>query len=278
MVTTELPETVVTGVSGFLGSELCRMLVASGQRVLGVSRQPGPDRVTVADYVDCPASEVIVHAAEQPDRGIVNRSGRDYANHAAAVIEALLRRTQHLVYVSSGVVYGDQGEQPFEETAAVHATDAYAESKLRNEALVLSGNGTVLRLANLYGQRMAPSNVLSDIRRQVPGNAALLLRDVSPVRDFLGVGDAAHAVQRTIQRNFRGVLNIGSGVGLSVCAVAELALRVLGQPGRPVQSSQPSSRRSYNVLDIRRAREALDWSPTAPVEGLERFFLHGAVH
>jgi len=96
--------------------------------------------------------------------------------------------------------------------------------------------------------------------------------DGSVVRDYFYVGDLAVAAQlAATTAQSRTVYNIGSGVGRSlndVIAAIEATtgrtLEVHRLPARP--SDAP-----VNILDITRARQALEWSPQVSFEdGLQR--------
>lgn len=271
-----MPGILVTGASGFLGRALHVRLAGDGLPVVAAARRAVPGVLQVPDYMQCPVSDITVHAAEEPDRAKVNAMGAAYVKASARVLKALLARTGWMVYVSSGVVYGDVSESPCCEDAPVLPADIYAQAKLHNERLVLEAGGTVLRLSNLFGVGMSANNVLSDIARQLPGEGPLHVRDQYPVRDFLAVDEAAQATALCLRRGLRGVLNLGSGTGLSVYEVARVALRAAGQDGRAIQSTQPSGRRSVNILNISLARQALGWQPSVAEAALGRFFIIGA--
>lgn len=268
---------VVTGARGFVGAPLVQRLRARGHAVVALSRGEGPGLQQVDDYAQAPDGDVIVHLAEEADRSRAAALGNAHVESAAALLRALVRRAGHVVYGSSGVVYGDQGEPPFAPGRPVEASDCYSASKIRNEGIALDAGATVLRFSNLFGAGMSPNNVLSDIARQLGGSGPLLVRDDTPVRDFLAVDEAADAVAAAVERCPGGVLNVGSGVGLSVRELAELALRAAGQAGREIVATRPAGRRSVNVLDIAETAQVLGWTPQAsPRVRLERFFLDGA--
>ncbi|MEO8525008.1 MAG: NAD(P)-dependent oxidoreductase [Caldimonas sp.] len=263
---------VITGAGGFLGRALGDDLSRLGIPFLALSRRALPGVRQVASYDDAPEAEIIVHLAEACDRASVNHMGDRYADDAYALVDALSNRTRRLVYASSSVVYGDSTEEPLSTDSPLVPTDTYARSKIRNEGRVRDTGGLVLRLANLYGSGMSTGNVLSDIARQIPGNGALRIRDAAPVRDFLSVAEAATAIVLAIRKDAEGVLNIGSGDGLSVGDVARLALKIFGEERRPIESSRPDTRRSINVLDVSATRDRIGWSPVPADVGLTHFF------
>jgi UDP-glucose 4-epimerase len=267
---------VITGASGFLGRAVTTRLASLGFAFTAVSRRCAPGFYNVADYIDTPAGDVLIHLAEEPDRAKVNALGADYFDHSALVVDTLSRRASTIIYVSSGVVYGDANDKPFDTAAVVTPTDGYSRSKVRNEAIALSAGGTVLRLSNLFGFGMSPHNVINDIARQLCRYGPLKVRDDRPVRDFLSANAAADAIALLVKKPVPGILNIGSGVGTSIRELALLALRVVGQEDREIAVTHPASRHSVNILDITETQRLLGWSPNiSPADTLENLFLNG---
>jgi UDP-glucose 4-epimerase len=123
---------------------------------------------------------------------------------------------------------------------------------------------------------MSSKNVITDIARQLHHSGPLKVRDDTPVRDFLSVNAVADAIVLLLNAPCQGIFNIGSGVGTSIRELALLALRVVGQQDRKIAVSQPTLRRSVNILDITETRRRLGWSPiSSPANTLENFFLNG---
>lgn len=253
---------VITGAGGFLGRHVLACLVASGRKVLALSRQRQEGMTMIESYALAPASGFLVHLAEEPDRGKVNQWGSAYVAESNRTIRTLAERFgKNLLYASSGTVYGDKSDRPHGVASSTDATDFYTRSKLMNEAAVVDAGGIVVRLSNLYGPGMSSNNVMSDIVRQIPGNGPIKVRDASPIRDFLHVTDAALAIGLLLQSGFSGIVNVGSGVGMTIESLARLALEVAGEDGREVQSTSPAPLHSANILDISETRRIIDWEP-----------------
>ena len=268
-----MTDIVITGASGFLGRAVRARLATLGLPCVAVSRRNGADLHRVVDYKDTPDGDVLIHLAEEPNRAMVNAQGEAYLDHATAVMRTLVKRAGTVIYASSGVVYGDEGDTPFSPYAAVVPTDLYGRSKAQNEAIVLAAGGTVIRLSNLFGLGMSPSNVISDIDRQLPNTGTLKIRDDTPVRDFLSVSAAADAIVLLSQMVCPGILNLGSGVGLSIRTLALLALSSVGKESRQIVVTHPTARRSVNILDIEETQRRLRWSPgISPLITLRNFF------
>ena len=268
---------VVTGATGFVGRALAAHLETLGLPVTRVTRQSLPGMHQVADYAESPAGDVTIHLAEEPDCSKVNRMGKAYLREASNVVRDLAGRSGRFIYASSGMVYGDENESACTVDMPVIGTDLYSQSKILNEKLVLEAGGAVVRLSNLYGNGMSENTVISDIIKQIPGAGPVRVRDDRPVRDFLYVTDAVRAIGLMVANPCAGVLNIGSGIGTSIRTLAKLALRSVGEEARDIVATQPSSRRSVNILDISETQRVLGWSPDASLEDqLGKFFRNGA--
>lgn len=249
---------VVTGASGFVGQALLSFLLREGVPVTGVTRRLQYGLTAVADYADMPTLEgaVLVHLAQARD---VSSS---FDEGDIELCRALSRRPwRHIVYASSMIVYGDEKVYPRQPDELISATSYYTRGKLECEKIVTNVGGTCLRFSNLYGLGMGSNTVISDILRQIPGVGSLRLRDISPVRDFLWIEDAARCLALACRIMPGGILNVGSGTGMAVGDVARLALKLAGESFRPVVGGASSGRTSCLTLDIMKTRSALNWSP-----------------
>jgi len=267
------PVVVVTGASGFLGARVVAALRQRHANVVPVARRPGAGWTQIDDYAETPPGDVIVHLAEDSDRGRVNKAGEVYAAQVRRTIECLRAKSGHrLVYASSGLLYGDAAERPCRPGDPVQLTDNYARSKRAGELLTLEHTGGVaLRISNLYGPGMSANNVVSTILAQVPGRDDLCVWDDAPVRDFLWIEDAAAAVAAVALGTGTGIYNLGRGQGNAVREVAEVVLALAGQGHRNVCSTRPAGRHSSLVLAIGGTTRGFGWEPTTSLkQGLER--------
>ena len=253
---------VITGASGFIGGALMIQLLKNGFPVTGLSRRKVSGVVTVGNYSDVPQPDgaVLVHLAQ----------GRDTSGSFGGEDIELCRTLsnmpwRHIVYASSAIVYGDAERHPHSPQEPVSATSDYARVKLACEEIVSSVGGTCLRFTNLYGPGMSANTVISDVLHQIPGEGALRLRDVEPVRDFLWIEDAARCLVAACRIMPGSILNAGSGCGIAVGDVARLALDLAGEGLRPVVGAASSGQASYLTLDIIDTRAVLNWMPEVDI-------------
>lgn len=173
---THRPGVLITGASGFLGSEIVRQFADSGS-VLALARQwPAGETVPrnvirrTGDITQ-PASfwpaldgvKTIVHSA-----GLAHQFGRkstrpelfqqvNTQGTEAVMRAAVAANVEHVVLVSSVSVYGG-GSQPTDESCPCRASDPYGNSKLQAEQIAMQiaeATGmrlTVLRMATIFGE------------------------------------------------------------------------------------------------------------------------------
>jgi len=268
---------VVTGASGFIGSALVKSLQADlNFDVIPVCRSNGDhNSILVEDYRDAPIGDVLIHLAENPDRAKVNRLGVKEMEKSVAVLDALMREGhQFVIYCSSAALYGDKGrQQPYLETMPVVASDIYSQLKLLNEKKVVRSGGAVIRLSNVVGPGMAESNVLSDILFQLSDNDPVVVRNSGPVRDFVWVDDVVGGIIKVLKRKGAGIYNIGSGHGVSIHELALLVLEEYGQQNRGIRSVIQPDYQSFNVVNISKMREEMEWVPKTSIRASIRMLL-----
>jgi nucleoside-diphosphate-sugar epimerase len=166
---------LVTGASGFLGSEILRLAHVDNWQLRGLARNPRNDSSGAAmfegDICDRDllrkASEgvtAVIHAAGLAH--VFGSGGRDQhrfnevnASGTANVMEAALDAgVNHVVLVSSVSVYGGYPGTECDETVPCNPRGAYAISKRQAELRAIERAAgsqcslTILRFATLYGE------------------------------------------------------------------------------------------------------------------------------
>ena len=270
------PPIIVTGASGFAARHLLRYLAHQRIAAIALTRRPNAVPVlanvrveTVAVYSDFipPDGGVLVHLAEPPHITSVDAKGQAHIEQMMEQASALLSRNyRRVVYASSATVYGDNSDIPWTpDQPLAESPKVYAQSKLAVERLFLAAGGVVARATNLYGPGMATTTIFADILAQLGKPGPVLIREVTPVRDYLWVGDAAAALTAMALGVQSGIYNVASGSAVSCGDLARMILTLAGEAGREVLASQPAR---YSVLriDIEKTKRDLRWSPAVDLE------------
>lgn len=249
---------LVTGAAGFIGSNLCEMLLDQGYDVRGVDSftdyYPRSMKAANLDtlrrrsgfrFVEADLSrgslppllidvDTVYHLAGQP--GVRASWGPEfsvYLRHNILATQRLLeacrpRALRKFVFASSSSVYGDAESYPTVETARPQPVSPYGVTKLAAEHLceVYRRNFGLpvvsLRLFTVYGPRQRPDMAFSRlVDCALSGATFELLGDGSQTRDFTFVADVNRAMIDAARSDWCGVANIGGGARTSMSAVVE---------------------------------------------------------
>lgn len=254
---------VITGASGFLGKYLVAEFKKRGLSYFGYTRGRHSGLIKVAVYEEVNpinGDSVLIHLA-QPKDANSHSDGQEIQ-----LCEKLFsKKWSHIVYISSALLYGSDKSYPRYPEEPVVPDNEYKKVKLACEILALKRDGTCLRLTNTYGADVQSNTVFGDILGQIPGSGPLVVRDASPIRDFLWVEDAAVCIANAAVFNKPGLFNVGTGSGTSIKDVAKLFLKLSNEEGREVKSTINGRKTSCLILDISKTRSFYDWSPEVDI-------------
>jgi len=196
----ENPRTwLVTGVAGFIGSNILEHLLAIGQRVVGLDNFATGSQANIDEVLALPSSargEFRFILGDIRDLSACRNavSGVDYVLHHAALgsvplslddpaetnsvnvdgfinvlVAARDARVKRVVYASTCAIYGDCAAMPLAETSAGSMLSPYAVSKMANElyaavfqrAYELPTIG--IRYFNIFGPRQDPNGAYAAV-------------------------------------------------------------------------------------------------------------------
>ncbi|WP_092579410.1 NAD-dependent epimerase/dehydratase family protein [Achromobacter sp. NFACC18-2] len=198
---------------------------------------------------------------------------------------AVDKGVKKIVFTSSGgTVYGNPRFTPIPENHPTDPICSYGITKLAVEKYLemfrtLHGlEYQVLRLANPYGERQLTRGnqgvVAIFLGKIIRGECVEVWGDGSSVRDYLHISDVTRALIRSIDPGAtpERVLNIGSGIGVSVNELLESIESVTGRVADRKYLPPRAFDVPSNVLDISAAYRSLGWAPQVPfIEGISRF-------
>ena len=281
---------LVTGATGFIGSQIARALLAQGHTVRA-SERAGASRERLADVAGqiewvtsdvfaasgkdlaalCSGVEMVVHSAwyavpgkylEAPEN-LACVSGTVALTHALA--DAGVKRA---VYVGTCFEYdfdfGWLSETTPNRPASLYAA-AKSSARLMSEQIARAHDIAFCWVRPFY--QYGPHE---DARRLVPYVIDTLLRGEevpltrgAPVRDFLHVADVGSAIAAAATSELKGIVNIGSGTPVTVRDIAATIASLLGRESmlrfgaRPDNPADPP----FICANIRKLSEGTGWSP-----------------
>ena len=293
----------VAGHRGMVGSAIVRRLQAGGfDNVLTRTRAQLDllDQRAVHDFLAAEKPDYIVIAAAKVGGIQANNQYRADFIYQNLMIEANLIHGAHLsgvqrlMLLGSSCIYPRDCPQPIREdyllTGPLEPTnEPYAIAKIAGIKLCESYNRQYGRQyvcampTNLYGPNdnydLATSHVLPALirkaheARQRGDNEYVVWGSGTPRREFLFVDDLADACVHLMERGFEGPLvNVGTGVDVTIRELAETVMQVVGFNGRIVFDASKPDGTPRKLLDVSRLA-ALGWrASTGLREGIARSY------
>jgi dTDP-glucose 4,6-dehydratase len=192
--------------------------------------------------------DVIVNAAAESH---VEKSIEDGASEfvttnveGTQILLDAIRRSpvERFILISSSEVYGTAESAPMDERHPLEPRSPYAATKAGADRLAYSYFVTyglpivIVRPFNNYGPRQHPEKVIPRFVTQALQDLPLTVHgDGHASRDWLYVDDTAEAIEAIIaapRDQVAGeVLNVATGVDISVSEIADRVLSALGKPG-----------------------------------------------
>lgn len=290
----------VTGGRGFLGSYVCRQLVAEGAtegniHALGTNDYDLRDKSQVAALYRDLEPDVVTHLA-----AVVGGIGANRENPGRYLYENLVMgaelieegrrygRLQKFVGVGTICAYPKFTPVPFQEDELWNGypeeTNApYGLAKKMMLAQLQAYRqqydfpGVFLLPVNLYGPgdnfNPSSSHVIPALIRKLDdaidaGHGEVTLwGDGTPTREFVHARDAARGIVLATQRYVDGdPVNIGAGMEISIADLAAQLAKVMGFQGRVVWDTSKPNGQPRRMLDVARARERFGFSATIGFE------------
>jgi nucleoside-diphosphate-sugar epimerase len=255
---------LVTGASGFTGSEMVRVLAREDSlRITALTRgtRAHPlfgDAVTwvsadlldakaIAGIVDTVVPDIVIHLAGL-NQGSPGDLFRTNVTGTRNLLEAVVQANPlcRIIVVSSSAVYGYAGEQPIAEDSPFAPLGMYGISKVAEEHLTMMYYHTrgaqvaIVRPFNLVGPGLSPALVCGRIIGQVlaaekAGGHTIELVETASRRDFVDVRDVVSGIRAlaflpSFSRDYAGkAFNIGSGRAVSIAEVMDLIGTISGR-------------------------------------------------
>jgi dTDP-glucose 4,6-dehydratase len=197
-----------------------------------------------------------------------------------AVREASVER---FVLISSSEVYGTAESDPMDEEHPLNPRSPYAATKAGADRLAYSYFVTyglpivILRPFNNYGPRQHWEKVVPRfVTSALSGEALTVHGDGHASRDWLYVEDDAAAIVAAIEADLDAVagevINVATGVDVTVDQIADLVLDLLGKPpSLKLNIDERPGQVDRHIGSTEKAAELLGWrAGTSLAEGLER--------
>jgi UDP-glucose 4-epimerase len=301
---------LITGVAGFIGSNLAEKLLEEGYEIVGIdcftdyySRDLKENNLTFfkdhenftfleknildVDLVKLLSDvDYVFHQAAQA--GVRASWGKTFDIYTDCNIKATQQlleaakksNIKKFVYASSSSVYGDTDQLPMKETNKLQPVSPYGVSKLAAENLCYLywknfGVPTIsLRYFTVFGERHRPDMAFHIFIKEILNNGKItIFGDGKQSRNFTYVGDVVQANILAAESDILGeVFNVGgAGDRVTLIETIEMMEDIIGKKVDKEYKAVAKGDVKHTEADETKIRKMLGYKPEVSLsEGLER--------
>lgn len=253
---------VISGYRGFLGRNIIARFIKQGIPYLEFSYN---DQKRIWRDICDESEDFFIHLADPYTGHFDEYRALGIENEMSNIAKSFGPR---FIYVSSALVYCRKSARPRKVSDPVCSVDSYTNLKLRREQFIGSMNGTILRLANVYGIGMHKDSVISKILLSHLQSTHFSIGKNS-VRDFVHIEDVVELFEKISKENLDrgGIYNVGTGRGTSLSEIYAKSAALSGLDAS-LETSRVKFRESEDtlILDIDKENSFSWWHPKRELE------------
>ena len=282
----------ITGVAGFLGSNLAKRMIDLGHEVSGNDNLIGGEKSNLPEKIkffetDCndlekmsdiiKDNEIIYHCAATAHEGLSVFSPNIITKNifqasVSTITAAIQNKVRRFIYCSSMARYGSQ-DYPFTEDMETKPEDPYGVAKVAGEnilKLLADLNGMEWNIAvphNIVGPNQKYDdpfrNVLSIfINRNLQNKPALIYGDGKQKRCFSYIDDTIYCLEKmALDKNInKEIINVGPDEeDVTISELAEMVANEIGFNGKPLHLSDRPKEVRFATCSANKSRKLLNY-------------------
>ena len=297
---------IVTGGAGFLGSNLCDLLIAKGNKVICIDNLITGRKQNIAHLLKNRNFTFIKHDITAPLKlnGKIDEiynlaspaSPVDFDRLAEEILlvnsigtknmlDLALKNKARFFEASTSEVYGSALKIPQDESYwgnvnSIGPRSCYDESKRFSEALTMSYyrkynlDTRIVRIFNTYGPKMRADDgrVVSNFINQALKNKPITIYGTgNQTRSFCYVSDEIDGIWRLMQANYNLPVNIGNPNEFTILELAQKIKELANSKSEIIFKPLPKDDPERRKPDIALAKKLFNWHPKIELEeGLKR--------
>ena len=289
---------VITGVAGFIGSNLAKSHLNKGDEVYGVDNFSTGQKRNLAtleglEFINESVSQsinllpeavdIVYHFASpaSPEKYMAQPLNTMEVNTTGTLnlLEYAASKEARFVFASTSEIYGDPLVSPQQETYwgnvnPIGPRSVYDEAKRFGETIVTHfqrekiANAGVVRIFNTYGPNMDPydGRVVSNfIRQALKGEPLTIYGNGQQTRSFCYIDDLVRGIMAMGMSNHPGPINLGNPEERTLLNLAELVLGITESSSTLEFRELPEDDPKRRCPDITKAKTVLGWEPAVDI-------------
>jgi nucleoside-diphosphate-sugar epimerase len=291
-----MPNFLVTGGAGFIGSNIVEYLLGQGESVRVLDNLATGKRDNIEPFLD----RIDFVEADMRDDDVCRRAvdDIDFILHQAAIpsvprsidepvmttevnvmgtvkllTAAAAAGVRRVVYAASSSAYGDQPIESKHENLVPSPLSPYAAAKLAGEHFCMAYSQSMnlecvgLRYFNVFGPRQDPTSTYSAviplfITAVIEDRRPTIYGDGTQTRDFTYVENnvRANVLAATTGKPVAGrIFNVACGASFSLLQLLDAINRTLGKSVEPIMAPARAGDVRHSLADIEQARKTFGY-------------------
>ena len=277
---------LVSGCTGFIGSNLVPKLIELGHEVEGISRKPSNSshKIHIVNLqsnhlekkINTKNFDAIIHLAADTNENDFSSMFNDNVITTLNILEfARKKNIKKLVFVSGHNVYSPSPVLPIKENFPVGPFTNYGCTKLLSENLVTYYNYKfnidviILRVSVIYGNRQPKKNTVSKFINNYRNSKPIFLHKYKngfQKVDMINVSDVCDAIIMALEsRKKFAIYNIASGKPITVLDIIKI-LKTNINSNSKVKVKDIGRKAIHFYYDIKSAKKELNFKPKNSLE------------
>lgn len=289
---------LITGVAGFIGSNLAKTHLSQGDAVYGVDnfstgQARNIENLEGLEFIEGSVSEsigllpkqvdVVYHFASpaSPEKYMAQALNTMEVNTTGTLklLEYASINGARLIFASTSEIYGDPLVSPQQESYwgnvnPIGPRSVYDEAKRFGETLVTHfqreklANAGIVRIFNTYGPNMDPydGRVVSNfIRQALQGKPLTIYGSGEQTRSFCYIDDLVRGIMAMARSSQPGPINLGNPEERTLLNLAELVLEITDSSSTLEFFELPEDDPKQRCPDITKAKSLLSWEPSVDI-------------
>lgn len=270
----------ITGGNGFIGSAFKEYMSVKGHEIVNYDCNLSNSTEVDEIFSLLGAPETLVHLAGR-FAGTVKDIYRDNLISTHNLLSTLSKYPNvHIVFGSSGAVYGNSGNRPINEAAICKPNTlnglvkSFCEQAIAYQENCSDIESTILRFPSVYGLNNSKGIIFNWVQGAMTKKKIVIHGNGYQKRSFINVLDVCDAIHEVIKKRTIGTFNVSSLEAFDLNTLSKIFNEVFSVD---VSYEKANNALESMVLDSSRIKEISGWNPRHELKVFLKSYLDSSV-